>query len=83
MCRRQAHGDRLHAHEHCTEVLVGSNTRDAQGSRRGADAHAKAWADRVGIDTTGRTGPDGTRQEGTRRDATRHDRTGLDADRNC
>jgi hypothetical protein len=31
---------------------VGSNTRDAAGRRKGADAHAKGWAERLGIDTT-------------------------------
>jgi hypothetical protein len=34
------------------EVVVGSNNRDPTGQRRGADAHAKAWAERLGIDTT-------------------------------
>jgi hypothetical protein len=33
-------------------VIVGSNNRDKQGRRRGADAHAKSWAERCGIDTT-------------------------------
>ena len=33
--------DQLHAHYHCAEVVVGSNNRDKQGRRRGADAHAK------------------------------------------
>jgi hypothetical protein len=42
----------LHTHYGFEEVIVGSNTRDTQGRRRGADAHAKAWADRLGINTT-------------------------------
>jgi len=44
--------DTLHAYYHFQEVIVGSNTHDPQGRRRGMDAHAKGWADREGIDTT-------------------------------
>jgi hypothetical protein len=44
--------DTLHGHFHFEEVIVGSNIRDKQGRRVGADAHAKGWADRVSINTT-------------------------------
>jgi hypothetical protein len=44
--------ERLHGHLQFDEVIVGSNVRDKQGRRLGEDAHAKGWADRVGIDTT-------------------------------
>lgn len=44
--------DALHARYGFTEVIVGSDTRDAQGHRRGADAYAYAWAARTGIDRT-------------------------------
>jgi hypothetical protein len=47
-----AYLDTLHAHFQFEEVIVGSNTRDKPGRRVGADAHAKAWADRMGINTT-------------------------------
>jgi hypothetical protein len=42
----------LHARYRFAEVIVGSNNRDAAGRRKGADAHAKGWADRMGLDTT-------------------------------
>ena len=44
--------DDLHRLYQFQEVIVGSNLRDKNGRRLGADAHAKGWADRVGIDTT-------------------------------
>src|SRR5437763_321611 len=44
--------ERLHAYYGFEEVIVGSNLRDHQGRRKGADAHAKGWADRAGINTT-------------------------------
>jgi len=31
---------------------VGSNIRDHKGRRKGADAHAKGWAERAGVNTT-------------------------------
>jgi hypothetical protein len=43
---------RLHERYQFAEVIVGSNIRDAKGRRKGADAHAKGWADRRGINTT-------------------------------
>jgi hypothetical protein len=42
----------LHTGFAFAEVIVGSNNRDAAGRRKGADAHAKGWADRMGLDTT-------------------------------
>ena len=48
----ETHLEQLHAHYGFSEVIVGSNTRDPQGRRKGIDAHAKGWADRMGIDTT-------------------------------
>ena len=42
----------LHAHCGFDEVIVGSNNRGHMGRRKGADAHAKGWADRMGLDTT-------------------------------
>jgi hypothetical protein len=44
--------DTLHAHYQFEEVIVGSNVRDHAGRRKGADAHAKGWADRMGLNTT-------------------------------
>jgi hypothetical protein len=47
-----AYLDRLHARYQFAEVIVGSNIRDHKGRRKGADAHAKGWAERAGINTT-------------------------------
>ena len=43
---------KLHERYQFAEVIVGSNIRDHKGRRKGADAHAKGWAERVGINTT-------------------------------
>ena len=56
--------ERLHAYYQFTEVIVGSNVREGMRLRQDsrhmtavtqqctADAHAKGWADRAGINTT-------------------------------
>src|ERR1041385_1543943 len=44
--------DALHRRYTFLEVIVGSFRRDPDGYLRGADAHAKAWAEHHGLNTT-------------------------------